>query len=302
MRFFLVFQNKSYKEERLGGFLWAPKANENGQTFHHWTSMTLIRKGDVIFSSYKGELLSIIIAKDDYLEAPKPSSLKTVNRWEEDGWIVDAEYIDVNTPIKYKDYMDDILDLQGDKYAPFNVSGRGNVGYLFPITEELANYFFSILKIELKDLVPNELNEDELIRGVEEDVSSEPEQTIREQVVQSRIGQGLFKKRLLKLESKCKLCGLDNVEFLRASHSKPWKESSNKERLDQYNGFLFCPAHDVLYDKGYISFQDDGSIIISPLLDERSKLFMNIHDKMKVNFLEGHKIYIAYHRVNIFKK
>ncbi|WP_371121728.1 hypothetical protein [Paenibacillus sp. OK060] len=41
------------------------------------------------------------------------------------------------------------------------------------------------------------------------------------------------------------------MSFLRPSHGKPWRNSDN-ERLDKYNGFLFCPAHDSLYDKGYI--------------------------------------------------
>lgn len=301
MKYFFVFQNKSYKEEKVGGFLWAPKANKDGQTFHHWTSMTKVEKGDVIFNSFNGELLSIIVAKDDHKDASKPADLESVDLWEEDGWKVEAEYTDVKTPIKYKDYMDDILALQGDKYAPFNVLGRGTPGYLFQITEELANYFLSILKMDLTYLIPSEKNEDELIREVEETVSNEPDETVREQIVESRIGQDIFKKRLMKLGEKCWLCGLDNLEFLRASHSKPWKDSNNKERLDQYNGFLLCPAHDLLYDKGYISFQDDGSILISPLLDEHSKSLMNVHDKMNVNILEGHKEYLGYHRENIFK-
>lgn len=49
MNYFFVFQNKSYKEEKNGGFLWAPQKNENGQAFHHWTDLALIKKGDIIF-------------------------------------------------------------------------------------------------------------------------------------------------------------------------------------------------------------------------------------------------------------
>ncbi|MDN4078153.1 hypothetical protein QYF52_09415 [Paenibacillus polymyxa] len=84
---------------------------------------------------------SVIIAKNDYRESKKPDSLGSVDNWEQDGWIVDAEYSDISTPIKYKNYMNDILVLQGKKYAPYNLAGRGNTGYLFQITEELANFF-----------------------------------------------------------------------------------------------------------------------------------------------------------------
>lgn len=169
--------------------------------------MTMVKRGGVIFSSYNGKLLSIIVAKDDYIEAHKPADLESVDLWEKDGWKVEAEYTDVKSPIKYKDYMDDILALQGDKYAPFGSSGRGNTGYLFQITEELANYFFALLRINLIDLVANEKNEDEIIREVEKAVPKILEQTIREEIVKRRIGQGIFKQRLSRLENKCKLLG-----------------------------------------------------------------------------------------------
>lgn len=301
MRYFLVFQNKSYKEEKKGEFLWAPKANKDGQTFHHWNSMTLVSKADVIFNSFNGELLSIIVAKNGFIEAPKPADLAGVDLWEEDGWKVDARYVQVDKPIRYKDYMDDILALQGDKYAPFNSLGRGNTGYLFQITDKLADYLFSLLELTIEDIVTVGKSEDELIEEELIAVSEEPQETVREQVVKSRIGQGIFKQRLRALEEKCKVCGIDNPDLLRASHTKPWSVSSNKERLDQYNGFLLCPAHDILFDKGLISFRDDGLILVSPLLEAHNRILMNVHKEMKVNLLEEHKIYLKYHRENIFK-
>ncbi|WP_145148504.1 HNH endonuclease [Paenibacillus xylanexedens] len=301
MRYFLVFQNKSYKEEKKGEFLWAPKANIEGQTFHHWNSMTLVSKGDVIFNSFNGELLSIIVANNGFKESSKPADLAEVDLWENDGWKVDARYVQVDKPIRYKDYMDDILALQGEKYAPFNSLGRGNTGYLFQVTDQLADYLFSLLELKLEDVVAVEKSEDELIEAEIIAVSDEPEETVREQVVKNRIGQGIFKQRLRALEEKCKLCGIDNPNLLRASHTKPWSVSDNKERLDQYNGFLLCPAHDILFDKGLISFRDDGFILVSPLLEAHNKILMNVHEEMKVNLLEGHKVYLEYHRERIFK-
>lgn len=108
MRYFFVFQNKSYHEERSGGFLWAPKVNENGQTFHHWTSMTLLRKGDVIFSSFKGELLSIIVAKDDYKDARKPSTLKSVDLWEIQLWVQEDKSVVIKCPVQLQKVLIDL--------------------------------------------------------------------------------------------------------------------------------------------------------------------------------------------------
>jgi len=301
MKFFLVFQNKTYKEERAGGFLWAPKVNKDGQTFHHWKSMTKVSKGDVIFNSYNGELLSIIVAEDDFKESPKPASFSGVDLWERDGWKVDAKYFDVSRTVKYKDYMDEILKIQGTKYAPFNAAGRGNTGYLFQITDQLADFLFELVGVSKTDIALGGMTEDEIIKAEINSVSEEPEETLRDQIVKSRIGQGIFKQRLRALEEKCKLCGIDNPDFLRASHAKPWRVSNNKERLDQYNGFLLCPAHDFLFDKGLISFRDDGLILISPILEDHNRVLMNVHEEMKINILEGHKTYLKYHRDFIFK-
>ncbi|MBO2942795.1 HNH endonuclease [Paenibacillus sp. F411] len=302
MKYFFVFQNKTYKEEKAGGFLWAPKVNKEGKTFHHWTSMMLVSKGDVIFNSYNGEMLSVIVANEDCKEAVKPAGLETVDLWEKDGWKVEAKYIDVPHPIRYKDYMDDILALQGEKYAPFNGIGRGNTGYLFQLNEEIANYLFSLVKMNPADFLAIKKDDEQLIQEAITEVESEPVDTVREQVVKSRIGQGIFKQRLRALENKCKLCGIDNPDLLKASHAKPWSVSNNSERLDQYNGFLLCPAHDILFDKGLIGFADDGAILVSPLLEDHIKMLMNVHEAMKITLLEGHKVYMKYHRDNIFKR
>ena len=50
MAYWWVSQNETWKEERQGGYMWAPKQTNNGVTFFHWTNMTRVRPGDLIFS------------------------------------------------------------------------------------------------------------------------------------------------------------------------------------------------------------------------------------------------------------
>ena len=69
----------------------------------------------------------------------------------------------------------------------------------------------------------------------------------REAVVKTRVNQGVFKDRLLSRYKRCCLCNISNKDFLIASHIKPWSKSEYDERLDDDNGFLFCPNHDKLY-------------------------------------------------------
>lgn len=306
MNYFLVFQNKSYKEEREGGFLWAPQKNNKGQTFHHWTDMKMIRKGDIIFNSFKGKLVSILVAKEDYKVHDKPIGLEQTELWEKEGWIVKVEYYDLETPILYKGFMENILKLQGEKYAPFNKIGRGNTGYLFRVTLELADYLLTIVKEKNRDTWNKLSNiggsdEETILEEIEKDLSYVLDQTEKEQVIKSRIGQSIFKKNLLKNEEKCKLCGVSDKRFLIASHIKPWSQSNHRERLDINNGLLLCPNHDALFDKGYISFGDDGRILISNSLDEALKIFLNIHNNLQIQMNEIQRQYMEWHRECVFQ-
>ncbi|MED3819023.1 HNH endonuclease [Priestia aryabhattai] len=126
-------------------------------------------------------------------------------------------------------------------------------------------------------------------------------ETEREQVIKARIGQSTFKRYLLKIQNKCSLCGVSDERFLVASHIKPWSQSNHQERLDINNGLLLCPNHDFLFDKGYISFDNNGAILTSSSLDDNEKLFLNINDKLKIKLDYAQQQYMKWHRKNKFK-
>ncbi|WP_339189856.1 HNH endonuclease [Paenibacillus sp. FSL P2-0121] len=294
MNHFIVFQNASYDEERSGGFLWAPTKNNDGRTFHHWTAMTNVKKGDLIFNSVGGQLLDVITALEDCKEQEKPVGLDKNELWRNHGWYVKGKYVGVNNPIKYSDYTEDISNLQAPRYAPFNIKGGGNQGYLYQISLEFANFLLDLLGLTRP-------GEEDIIIEIENELPSSLDPTEKEQIVKTRIGQGLFKTKLLKFGCKCRICGISNPDFLIASHTKPWRVSNNQERLDIYNGFLLCPAHDALFDKGYISFEDNGAIIISDALDEIGRILLNVHISMKIEVMEQHAKYLAFHRQGVFK-
>ncbi len=90
--------------------------------------------------------------------------------------------------------------------------------------------------------------------------------TEKQQLIQARRGQGLFRARLELIEPGCRLTGVNDRAHLRASHIKPWRESTNVERLDGHNGLLLAPHIDHLFDRGFISFEDNGRMLISPRL------------------------------------
>jgi hypothetical protein len=94
------------------------------------------------------------------------------------------------------------------------------------------------------------------------------------------------------------------LEHLVASHTKPWRDSTNEERLNGENGLLLTPTIDHLFDKGFISFEDKGDLIVSPVADRVSLLKMGIKPEGKVNvgmFSEGQRVFLDYHRENVLR-
>ena len=123
----------------------------------------------------------------------------------------------------------------------------------------------------------------------------------REAVVKQRINQHIFRDRLLKKYSKCVLCGMSNPDLLTASHIKPWRDSDETERLSIYNGFLMCPNHDRLFDRGYISFNDDGSLLISDELSKDDRVFLNVHEGFLIELKTENLPFLQYHRKMVFR-
>ncbi len=149
----------------------------------------------------------------------------------------------------------------------------------------------------------NSISSSERAMKIEKEVSClELNGEDREAIVKIRVNQDIFREMLLKKFGKCCLCGVSHDTLLVASHIKPWSVSENNEKLDINNGLLLCPNHDKLFDKGYISFDNDGKILISGELKQNDRLFMNVSPDMQVNLNAENKRYMIYHRENIFIK
>ena len=130
-------------------------------------------------------------------------------------------------------------------------------------------------------------------------------ETDRQAIVLARRGQGLFKKRVMKIEHACRITGVNREEHLRASHCKPWRDATNEERLDGENGLLLTPSIDHLFDRGFIAFEDTGQVIVSPVAHRESLLRMGIKpdNPPKVGiFSSGQRRFLQFHRDNVLLK
>jgi putative restriction endonuclease len=98
---------------------------------------------------------------------------------------------------------------------------------------------------------------------------------------------------------------VDNPIHLRASHCKPWRDSDNSERLNGENGLLLTPSIDHLFDRGFISFQGDGGLIVSPVAHRPSLERMGVPTTSDLNvgaFSSGQRRFLEYHRDAVLLK
>jgi hypothetical protein len=139
-----------------------------------------------------------------------------------------------------------------------------------------------------------------------EDVSFQVRQLLRDntinattkaQLIQARIGQGQFRERLLNLWSgACAITGCTVKHILRASHIKPWKDSSNEERLDPDNGLLLTANLDALFDKHLISFDEDGRMLVAKQIGNSELKALGLPQHMKRSLNDQQRSYLALHR------
>jgi len=144
--------------------------------------------------------------------------------------------------------------------------------------------------------------DEELISKLFGDSYTSLTSTQRESITQTRIGQQKFRSDLINYWGSCAITGCKTMEILKASHIKPWRFSTNSERLDPYNGILLIPNLDSAFDNGLISFDDNGKIMISNSLSKEEIDILGFHIQMKLSKIESaHKKYLSYHRENIFR-
>lgn len=127
--------------------------------------------------------------------------------------------------------------------------------------------------------------------------------TEREALVQSRIGQGVFRKVLMdKYHSSCIITKIDHPKLLVASHIKPWAVSSNSERLSVDNGLLLSATYDRLFDSGLITFDKTGKIYLSPFIGKQNESRLHLVSDMRFNLFPTEKmaIFLEYHNDNLF--
>ena len=305
MAYWWVNHKQTRNHEIRGGYLWSPIRNANGARNQSYDNMALARPGDIVFSYADGHVGAIGQIVESATLSPKPSEFGTVgDYWSNEGWLVDVQFSIAHKPVRPKDHIEAIRPHLPTMYSPIQSNGNGNQGtYLAAIPDELGHLLITLLRMEADPVFAAPLPEipipdESLLSDLHaiEGFATIPE-TQRIQLSKARVGQGLFRKQVMLLDPNCRVTGVSDPRLLIASHIKPWRDSSNEERLDGNNGIMLSPHIDALFDAHLISFEDEGRMLVHPTLpDEVLNRWSLPRDTKAEKFLPEQARFLDHHR------
>jgi hypothetical protein len=214
----------------------------------------------------------------NYLQAIEGS----ISKWAKNAAIIEDSIINIRDLNEFTLISEKIKVL--DSFLSFDVKGKGMYSAAI---KHYAAY--------LDELTGQTLTDDIASIVSEKNIS----ETTRSNLINARLGQGQFRKELLNFWKSCSITSFNNPRFLIASHIKPWRIADNKERLDVNNGLLLLPNHDKAFDLGYISFTNEGKILISDSLEKAEDI--GIKKCQSIFIKEEHKFYLKFHRDHVFE-
>ncbi len=151
MSIFYVNQTKTYKDEKEGGFVWSPKFDNRGKDFIGYTTMTFIKKNDLIIHCSSGKLKAISIAKSDCHDSKKPDyKYFDASDWPEEGYRVDTDYTELENSVIMANHRE-WLSKNYVKKSSFNRYGRGKQQYMSQIDDKHAFYLLDAALKRQKD-------------------------------------------------------------------------------------------------------------------------------------------------------
>src|ERR1700674_2294026 len=220
MRYWWVNQNQTFRQEIVGGYLWSPKRNATGARNPFYESMREVSPGDLIFSFVDTRVAAIGIARSYCWECPKPTEFGSAGlNWENIGWRVNVSFTTLLNKIRPKDHMGVLRTVLPDRYSPLQSDGNGiQAIYLTELSQDFAAVLSGLIGEEARSLITavgtgaavengRIVTGDDLDvweRRLEEQVETDAsvEETDREAIIRARRGQGLFKQRLMRIETR----------------------------------------------------------------------------------------------------
>lgn len=338
-RYWWVNHKQTFRQEIDGAYLWSPKRNAKDTFSQYYANMRAATPGDLVLSYASGLIRHVGRVAEFCFTAPKPEEFgATGDNWSSLGWLLPVFWVELAEPVRPRNLITRIGPLLPDKYSPINpVTGNGyQVAYLSEVSQAVFEtlvgavnegtvaYDRSALARGGANRLSYRVAAEELDDAIERQVKADTalDDTTRHAVIEARRGQGRFRNTIHAREKACRLTGITNPALLIASHIKPWRLcNSAAERLDGDNGLMLTPDADLLFDRGFVTFDDDGSVRVSDRFDRRDlerlglggvvpEQFGVVPERfgfaeaqtpyMHQGFRPKQRDYLAYHRAEVF--
>tara|TARA_Y100000816_G_C26078064_1_gene567769 strand:+ start:374 stop:1516 length:1143 start_codon:yes stop_codon:yes gene_type:complete len=146
-RFYWVSQNKTFQVERREGYLWAPYYNSKKKKLFHWETMKNLKKGDIIFSHYKGTIKCISVVKQNaHNNFVRPKEFSKSLPWMNEGRMVKLNYVDIEPFQINKEFIRNLNKFKTEKNWIYDRNLKHNVVYLLPLPIKAAHFIINQIK------------------------------------------------------------------------------------------------------------------------------------------------------------
>lgn len=291
MRFFWVNIGGSVAEVLKGEFLWAPQygINKTGNMFKPagWETVKKVKAGDLIFCHKGRKIIGVATAVVDAYSAPRPES-RTASRSDIAGTKVDLELTCLELPVEVSLFRQAFLRLHNQASFPhvFNVKGGCTENYMCELTAPAATLLAGFISENLS------INFHAGTVEIAKEIGGE-----KDAVIQARLGHGPYRDKMFKRwGNRCAVTGIAEPSILIASHIVAWSIATPEEKVDPHNGLPLIPNLDKLFDRGMISFADDGRLLYSRTM---SGLLCELRISLDANISglsEKNRAYLRRHR------
>jgi putative restriction endonuclease len=291
------------RPEIQGGYLWGRKRSAGGSRNPSQQNLTRIVPGDIVFAHTDGLIAAIGVAVDRARGAPDP---KLADGY---GWLVPVRFITLNESLRLKDHLFEIKRHRPAKQSPLRgIDNAKAAALLAELSGPDAKVLRRLLNGQVEDLeqrIAIETDGRLAEQAVEEQIWQRTDigPSDKRHLTSARFGAGVFRENVERIETACRVTGILDRRYLRATHIKPWKDSDDQAKVDGANGLLLSPHIILLFDRGHISFADDGTLMISRHLNPYVRRAWSMeHPVLPHAFRPEQRGYLDYHRAHVFER
>jgi hypothetical protein len=307
-----VNHSHTARYEIEGAYLWfANKPNGSKARSESDKNIQRLLPGDIVFSFADGAVGSVGLVLASAREAAKPAELIAVNGSAEAkiGWLIPVRFMALASPLRTESHMAELTPVLPRKHAPLLAGGGGNQHVVLTAVPPLmASTLSRLLAGEVERIVGT--ISDSLGRSLVEEVAEAVIQqradlsaSRKSELLKARYGNGVFRAHVEMNERSCRVTGVLDRRHLWARHIRPWSECDDAEKLDGFNGLLLSPHIAHLFERGYISFQDDGDLLVSQQLNPVVLDNWRIPLPLNVGQFRPEQCYfLSYHRREVFQQ